>query len=171
MDEGIARKIYQEYKDRLKKYIFRRVDNDSEAEEILQQTLTAAVDSLPLFSGRSSFFTWLCGIANHKITDYYRKKKIKTILFSSFPFLETIASDALGPDEKLEREELKKEVKTVLTALAEGYREILRLKYLEGFSMAEIARTARTSIKAVESKLTRAREAFKKEWALNKLKD
>lgn len=170
MEEAVAQKIYKDNKSRLKKIILWRISDEQEAEEVLQQTMIAAIDSLPLFSGRSSFFTWLCGIANHKIIDYYRRKKIKTVLFSRFPFLETIASEALSPDERLEKEELKKEVKKVLGSLIEGYREILRLKYLEGLSMAEIASLAKTSVKSVESRLSRARQAFKKEWALNKLR-
>jgi RNA polymerase sigma factor (sigma-70 family) len=69
----------------------------------------------------------------------------------------------------LEKEELKKEVKKVLAALAEGYGEILRLKYIEGLSMAQIAAKVKISVKAVESKLSRARGAFRKEWVLSKL--
>lgn len=149
---------------RLKNYISYKVSDQRDAEEILQETLIAASDSLPLFKGHSSFFTWLCGIANHEIADFYRKKKIKTILFSHFPFLETIASEALTPDEKLEKEELRKEVRKVLAALSEGYREILRLKYLEGLTVSQIAQKLKTSFKAVESRLTRARETFKKIW-------
>jgi RNA polymerase sigma-70 factor (ECF subfamily) len=156
---------------KLKKYVFKKVSNQEEAEEIFQDVLVSASDSLSLFKGKSSFFTWLCGIANHEIADFYRKKKIKTILFSHFPFLETLASEALNPDEKLEKEELRKEVRKVLAALSEGYREVLRLKYLEGLSMAEIAKKAKTTVKAVESKLSRAREAFKKRWlVVNRLR-
>lgn len=149
---------------RLKNYVFKKVSDKEEAEEIFQDVLVSAVDSLPLFKGKSSFFTWLCGIANHEIVDFYRKKKIKTILFSHFPFLETLASEALTPDEKIEKQELKKEVEKVLSVLSEGYREILRLKYIEELSMKEIAKKTKKTVKAVESKLTRARQAFKKIW-------
>jgi RNA polymerase sigma-70 factor (ECF subfamily) len=153
----------------LRNYIFKKVRDKDEAEEIFQEVLISATGSLSLFRGRSSFFTWLCSIANHKIVDFYRKKRLKTLLFSRFPFLEALASEILMPDEKLEKEELKKEVKKVLAALAEGYGEILRLKYIEGLSMAQIAAKVKISVKAVESKLSRARGAFRKEWVLSKL--
>lgn len=148
----------------LKNYVFQKVSDNSEAEEIFQEVLVDASDSLLLFRQESSFFTWLCGIANHEIADYFRKKKLKTILFSHFPFLETIASEALNPDEFAEKEELRKEVKKVLAALSEGYGEVLRQKYIDGLSMKEIAKKAKTTIKAVESKLSRAREAFRDRW-------
>lgn len=157
-------KFDQEILTRLRNYVFKKVLGTNEAEEIFQEVLASATDSLALFQGKSQFFTWLCGIANHEIADFYRKKKIKTVLFSHFPFLETIASEALTPDETLEKEELRKEVKKVLAVLSEGYGEVLRQKYIDGLSMKEIAKKAKTTIKAVESKLTRAREAFRKRW-------
>lgn len=157
-------KFTQEDLLRLRHYIFKRISDKEEAEEIFQDVLVSANDSLPLFRRESSFLSWLCAIANHEIVDYYRKKKLKTVLFSRFPFLETIASEALGPDEKLEKEELRKEVKKVLATLSEGYREILRLKYIDELSMKQIARLVKTTVKAVESKLGRAKKEFKKKW-------
>ncbi len=156
-------------KKRLASFIAQRVRDEDEAEEILEETLIAASQSLPTFKGRSSFFTWLCGIANHEIADFYRKKKIKLFLFSHFPFLEDLVSEALGPEEELLEEELRKEVKQVLSRLTEGYSLILRLKYYQGLSMGEIAKSLGLTVKAVESKLSRAREAFRIEWLENEL--
>ena len=150
---------------KIKRYILSRVSDCHYAEEILQETLLAASLSYPNFKGNSSFFTWLCGIANHEIADFYRRKKIKTILFSHFPFLEDLASQALAPDEDFEKQELRKEVKHILSCLSEGYGKILRLKYYHGMSMVEIAHELKTTVKAVESKLSRAREAFRKQWS------
>jgi len=153
---------------RLRNYILKRVQSSEDAEDILQESLISASQSLPSFAGQSSFFTWLCGIANHEIADFYRKKKIKVFLFSHFPFLENLVSEALGPEEELLKEELRKEVKQVLSRLTEGYALILRLKYYHCLSMAEIAVKLNLTIKAVESKLSRAREAFRIEWLKQK---
>ena len=70
----------------------------------------------------------------------------------------------MTPEEELEKRELRKEVKTILTGLTEGYAEILRLKYYQGLSMVEIAQKLKTTVKAVESKLSRARVAFREKW-------
>lgn len=149
---------------KLKKYISQKVGDENDIEEILQETLISASQSLPTFSGQSSFFTWLCGIANHEIADFYRKKRIKTFLFSHFPFLEEIVSQALGPEEELLEKEMRKEVKKVLDRMSEGYSLILRLKYYQSLSMEEIAKKLGVTAKAVESRLSRAREAFRIEW-------
>ena len=155
---------------KLKNYVFSKVFDRHEAEEVLQETLISIHESFPFFKGNSSFLTWACGIANHEVADFYRKKKIKTLLFSHFPFLENIVSEALSPVESpvenLEKQEIRKEVKKVLSDLSEGYSQILRLKYYHGMSVIEIAQKLKTTVKAVESRLSRAREAFRRNWTV-----
>ncbi|MGB9637542.1 MAG: RNA polymerase sigma factor [Microgenomates group bacterium] len=152
---------------RLKKYIFFKVSDSYEAEEILQETLIAAHESYPFFKGKSSFFTWLCAIANHEIADFYRKKKIKTILFSRFPWLDNLVSEALGPEQELLKKEFEQEVGRTLLHLGEGYREVLRLKYYQGLKVIEIAKKLNESTKAIESRLGRARKAFAQAFTTN----
>lgn len=161
-----TREIYQKYEARLRGFIAQKVSDEQDVEEILQDTFVSAFDSSPTFSGRSSFFTWLCGIAKHEIADFYRKRKIKTILSSRFPFLEGLADQALGPEEELIEAELKREIRAVFRKLSEGYREVLRLKYIDGYSVAQIAEELGTTFKAVESRLFRARKAFAKIWEI-----
>jgi len=150
---------------KLKKFIEQRVGNLEEAEEIWQETLISANECLALYSGKSSFFTWLCGIAKHEINDFYRKKRIKTILFSRLPWLENLATEALGPEQILLQREAIKKVKTSLRSLNEGYQQVLRLKYYQGLSVKEIARQLNETVKAIESRLTRARKAFAQAFA------
>jgi len=160
----------KENQNKVKKYILSKVSESKDAEEILQETLISASLSYSSFKGNSSFLTWICAIANHEIADFYRKKRIKTILFSRFPFLESIISEALSPEEEFEKNQLRKEVKNILVSLSEGYSEILRLKYYQGLSMGEIAQKMKTTVKAVESRLSRAREAFRHRWIVQSSK-
>jgi len=145
---------------RLKNFIAQRVFDSFEADEILQETLLAAIESLDCFSGRSSFFTWLCGIAKHEIADFYRRKRIKTFLFSHLPWLENLATQALGPEQAFLKKELEVRVKKTMAKLSEGYQEVLRLKYYQGLSVKQIAQCLNETTKAVESRLFRARQAF-----------
>ena len=48
--------------------------NDELAEDIVQDTLVAAIQGAAGFSGRSSVKTWLTGILRHKIVDAIRRK-------------------------------------------------------------------------------------------------
>lgn len=152
--------VYRQYGEQLKRFIRQRVDDEADIAEIFQETMLAAWESRARFQHQSSFFTWLCGIAKHEIADFYRKKKIKTILFSRFPWLESLASQALGPEQALLKKELSAKVWRVMSRLSEGYQQVLRLKYYHGLSVAEIAQQLNETVKAVESRLFRARKAF-----------
>jgi RNA polymerase sigma-70 factor (ECF subfamily) len=154
------RRFYKEYNPRLKGFIQKRVGLKEDVEEILHDTLLSALDSLALFSAKSSLFSWLCGIARHEIADFYRKQKIKTIVFSRLWFIEGFVSKALEPDAKLMRKEYEGQVKQALEMLLPHYREILELKYMDGLSVKQIAQKLGMSFKACESALGRARRAF-----------
>jgi RNA polymerase sigma factor (sigma-70 family) len=60
-----------------------------------------------------------------------------------------------------DREEQAERIARALDALPERYERVLRGKYLEQRSVAELAAEAGESAKAVESLLTRARQAFR----------
>src|SRR6476646_1709777 len=54
-------------------YVLARCGNDvGLAEELSQQTFVAAINQRARFDGRSDIFTWLCGIARHKLADHFR---------------------------------------------------------------------------------------------------
>ena len=152
----------EKYRQRLTKFVRKRVDNFMDVEEIVQDTLISAMDSLPTFKGKSSQFTWLCAIARHEIGDFYRRKKIKQIVFSKCPWLKELVDEALGPELAFQELETKTRILKTFKNISEGYAKILRLKYVEGRSMKEIARKLNLTVKAVESRLTRARLAFQK---------
>ncbi len=151
-----------EYSLPLRGFISRFVKDPQDTQDVLQETLISASESLPMYSGRSSFFTWLCGIARHEIGDFYRKKKIKTFLFSRIPWLEELTAQALGPEQELLKKEFEQKITKTMYGLSEGYREILRLKYYQGLTIVQIAKRLNETVKAVESRLFRARTAFTK---------
>lgn len=158
-------KFYQAHQNKLLIFISKKVANKKDAEEILQDVFISALDSLPLFEFNSSLLTWLKAIAHHETVDFFRRKKLKTIVFSRFPFLERLVDQALSPELALQEKEMKQKILATFKNLSEGYAQILRLKYIEGLSMAEIAQKLGKTVKAVESKLSRARLAFQKEYA------
>lgn len=147
---------------KLLNFIKSKVGDNDEVEEIYQETLISAYESLGRFSGRSTIFTWLVSIARHEIGDYYRKRKIKIFLFSHLPWLENLATEALGPEQELLKKELQTRVIRVMGEIREEYRQVLKLKYYEGFSVLEIAQKLNENTKTIESRLFRARVSFAK---------
>lgn len=154
------RYFYNAYKPRLYSFIKSKIADEADAEEILQDTLLATIEALRDFSFRSRLFTFIFSIANHKVIDFYRRKKIKTVVFSRLPDVEPLVSTLFGPEESLDEELLKQKIKLAFGSITPKYRQILKLKYIYGFSVTEIAEKLSISFKSAESQLFRARQAF-----------
>lgn len=146
----------------------KKIDDGAVVEEMTNDILMAAYNALPNFDGRSTEFSWICGIAKHKVIDYYRKKKLKTILFSTNPIFEEIADKALSPERDALKNELKKEIVKTFKEIRAGYKKILRLKYVDGFRITQIAKMLGLTSKAVESRLHRAKKEFRETWNYDK---
>lgn len=147
-------------------YLRKKIANEEDMEEILQDTFLATIESLRDFSFRCSLFTFICSIANHKVIDYYRRKKLKNIVFSRLPEVESLLATLLGPEEKLDEALLRQKIKETFKTIAPKYEKILKLKYIYGYSVAEIAQRLSISFKSAESQLFRARKSFVANFAL-----
>ncbi len=159
-DKRAAASFYRQYAPQLRRYIASRVAVSEDAEEILQDTLFSFLEGLRDFRKNCSVRTYLFSICQHKVVDFYRKKKLKHILFSQMPQLETLISPLLGPEEELDATLVRDKIRQVLTRLLPIHRQVLVLKYLDHVSVEEIASKLSISFKSAESRLFRARRAF-----------
>ena len=165
-DDVALRELFERYVDRLYSFIYYRVgESTQDAEDILQDTLMTAVTRLKSFQGQSRLYTWLCGIAWHKVEDFYRRQQRleKTMIkaVGSHKVRLGCAQAANPADPFIETLATQQWVHSCLGKLPTHYQAALVLKYARGFSVAEIAQTMDKSPKAVESLLTRARKAFR----------
>lgn len=152
--------FYRRYAPKLSRFIAAKVANPADAEEILQDTLYAFLEAIRDFQGKSNIQTFLFSICNHKVIDYYRRKKLKHAVFSQLPQLEGLISPLISPEEELDAVLIKEKIHAVLGRLLPRHRQILLLKYFDGLSVAEIAKHLTMTFKSVESQLFRARKAF-----------
>lgn len=159
-DERALRAFYQTYRRPLSQFIRSRIANEQDNEELLQDILLGAIDALRDFSFRSSLFTFLCSIAQHKIIDFYRRKKIRHVVFSKIGDVESLLSSLSGPEEALNDEMVRVKIKETFTRIMPMYGKILKWKYVYGYSVEEIAQKLSTTFKSAESQLFRARKAF-----------
>lgn len=158
--------FYQENKNSLFNFIYRQIQNREDAEEVLQDSFLAFIDGLRDFRGQSSLKTFLFSIAKHKTISKLRRKKIKKILFSYLPknLIESLASVLL--EDEIDRQFLVKKIDKIFKKLPNDYALVLRLKYKEGYKVAEVAKRLKLSFSATESLIFRARQAFIKLYAL-----
>jgi RNA polymerase sigma-70 factor (ECF subfamily) len=140
----------------------------SAAEEIVQTTLCRAVRKLDTYRGEAALLTWLTTICRREIATHFasRANAPPMIDFTDeFPevraALESLASSDMRPESALRRKELARLVQIVLDRLPPHYGDALEWKYIDGLSVAEIATRLGVAVKAAESTLTRARNAFR----------
>lgn len=167
-DEASVRLAYQTYADTLYRFILRRLRGSVEdAEEIVNDVFVLAIRYGAGFEGRCSALTWLCSLARGCISDRRRaeasvrripRERVMAIEDESKRLLRKVHDPSLTPDllaEQLDRVQL---VQALLDTLTPDQREAVVLRYVEGFSVIEIAHLLKRSSKAVERLLERAKE-------------
>lgn len=165
-DEEALEKLYFKYSQRLSCFISCFVTAYEDAQDILQSTFISALSSLDAYQDKSQFFTWLCGIARHKVGDYFRM--LRKHGHSS---VELVGESRIGsmhrgseysPEDWLIDKEFSNQVRTVIGMLPEHYQRLLIEKYIHGKTLKELAADQVLTEKAVESQITRARKLFKR---------
>ncbi|KKU88054.1 hypothetical protein A3A64_04680 [Candidatus Gottesmanbacteria bacterium RIFCSPLOWO2_01_FULL_48_11] len=152
--------FYRTYQPKLSRFIRGKINNPEDCDEILQDTLYAFLEAIRDFHGKSNIQTFLFAICQHKVIDFYRRRRLKHFVFSQVPQLETLISPLLNPEQEFDVTLLKEKIARVFAGLLPQYRQILKLKYVEDRSVSDIARKLAISFKSAESQLFRARKAF-----------
>ncbi|MFN3334496.1 MAG: RNA polymerase sigma factor [Caldilinea sp.] len=129
-------------------YLRHNVPTVEDAEDVLGETMIAAVRALKDFDGRASLSTFVFSLAYRKIADFWRKRQETEAL------LEQQRSPLSVDSESLEFAE-------VLDRLPELSKQALILRYHVGLSVGEIAQVIDRSYKGTESLLSRARQQLR----------
>ena len=153
--------FYKTYSPQLLKYLQKKLPSKEDAEEILNDIFLAAIDELAFFEKKSSIKTWVFKIARNKLVDFYRKRKIKSVLLSQTPFLEIIANEINQPEFQFEKNKIRDRIEKAFYNISLHYQKILHLHYEEHISVKELAIILDLSFKATESLLFRARKSFR----------
>ena len=158
--EAEFRAFYDQALPRIYGYLHDRCGgDDAVAEELTQQTFVAAVRKRSRFDGRSEPMTWLTAIARHKLADHFRRlereerRRVRLVA----------RQIEIRPDDpSWIRGEDRSAVVRALSALPALQRAVLVLHYTDGLSVREMARELGKSESAIESLMSRAREAFRR---------
>jgi RNA polymerase sigma-70 factor, ECF subfamily len=155
-DESAWQTWYSETFDPLYEYILWRCGRQrDQADEIAQETWLTAVRSIRHFDpGQGSFLAWLRGLAANVLRHHLRQRgRLRQ------------REQAAGRSSAAESPQLDGQsddrIAATLDALPERQEAVLRAKYLDGLSVAEIAAQWNETPKAIESLLSRARQAFR----------
>ena len=133
-------------------------------EDITQETWLVAVRRIRTFDPiQGPFAKWLCGIAANLLRNHFRARQAVTN--------QALPERIAAADADIERRERFDRCARALAELPERYEAVLRAKYLDQRSVAEIALAWGESLKAIESLLSRARQAFRTAYGLREPDD
>lgn len=157
--------IMERWKNRLVAYLYRFTGNEAAALDLAQETFVRLYQGRLKFREGSPFPGWIFGIAANLARNHLRWRQRHPTL--PMEEAEEGASVSEGdPSLSAEASEREKAVREAIAALPPDLREALVLAEYEHFSHAEIATIAGCSAKAVERRVSRAREILRKELTL-----
>lgn len=168
-DQRAFDRFFDENFARLYRFALARLRGDSTAaEEIAQATMARAIRKLATYRAESAMFTWLCAICRNEMSDWLRKQgryREHIVLIEDFPEVRAAvdsvtASADLGPEAGYERIEANRLIQVALDRLPPKYGDVLEWKYVEGYTVREIAARLDIGQEAAQSLIARAKRAF-----------
>ena len=134
----------------MKGICLRYSNNETEAEDLLQESFIKAFNKLDTFNNNGALGGWLRKIAVNTALEHYRKNKNKAVV------LDLNQVDSLIPDnaiENLELEDLLKKIQSLPT----GFRTVFNLYAVEGYNHREIGEMLSISEGTSKLQYSRAR--------------
>jgi RNA polymerase sigma-70 factor, ECF subfamily len=171
------------HRDYLYRFAIRRVGDPALADDLVQETFLAALQSAKTkaagadasqagtFGGRSSYRVWLAGILKHKLADVMRERCRYVAINAEDPEREqdemnaamvaSGAGDAAdNPQHVCERSELFDQINAALVKLPPGVAEVFMAREVEGETTASIAARSGLSEANIWVRVHRARKAL-----------
>lgn len=133
--EAALASLYEDYYDRVVRYIFVRVGNQTEAEDLAGEVFLRALRSLWSFEGqREQMQAWLFKIAHNIVVDHFRKRSKQKVV----PIDAMEVPDRLNLEEAVENKLQMERLSEALKQLTPAQREVIGLRFFAGLSSAEV---------------------------------
>ncbi|WDR04532.1 RNA polymerase sigma factor [Devosia rhodophyticola] len=170
-NETAIRKLIKANNQRLFRIAWGVVRNDSEAEDVVQETYVRAFTHLDGFLGTARFSTWLTRIALNDAIGRVRKRRPMTDLDAlenagmADPGLAALQPISLAPgtaDSEVDRTQMRTLLENAISQLPETFRLVFLMRDVEGCSVNETAEQLGLKPETVKTRLHRARQALRR---------
>jgi len=129
--------LYDRHVAAIYRYVYYRVRDDAEAEDLTSDVFTRALKAMPRYEPRQAFLAWLYRIARNAVIDRARKGN-RQVSFEDA--LEHPGVDKIvEPDAEILAHSDSATLRDALQKLTPLQREVVVLRFLEGYSTLEIA--------------------------------
>ena len=167
--------LVRRYESKVYTVAYRFLGNHADASDLAQETFLRLYQALPRFRGDSSFMTWLYHITANACRDEIRRQQRYHVVSldaetgnSGTQAISQVPSRAPSPEEAAEQKEFNEVVQLCLNNLSEEHRLVLVMREIQDMSYEEIANVMKCSLGTVKSRLSRARQAFKEKFSVQK---
>lgn len=167
-DEVAIRSIMQANNRRLYRLARGILRNDSEAEDVVQETYVRALTHLQDFRGDSSLATWLSRIAMNEALGRLRRQRPGVELSSLPPgtleaqiiqFPNSATSE--DPEKTMAQREIQRVVEHAIDELPDNFRIVFITRVIEGMNVEETAEILGLKPETVKTRLHRARSMLR----------
>jgi RNA polymerase sigma-70 factor (ECF subfamily) len=164
-DRGALERLLARHQAAVYRFGAKMCRDEEDAKDVLQETMIAAVRSIPEFRGTSAVSTWLYAIARSFCIKKRRTSKFAPERMESLEAQPEQAARVVdarrSPEDDAAGRQLRSALEAAISELEPMYREVLVLRDVEGPSAAEVAEITGASVEAVKSRLHRARTAVR----------
>lgn len=140
---------------RLYRMVYAWSHNSAVAEDVVQEAMIKALNSVDTVKNIEALDGWLFRILSNCFIDYCRKQR-EEVLIDESRLVEQIT-----PETVFSQNEMLSEVRSAIASLPFKHRQVLTLIDIENFSYAEVARIVDAPLGTIMSRLNRARQSLK----------
>jgi RNA polymerase sigma-70 factor (ECF subfamily) len=160
--EHQAAEIWQQVHERLRAFIAKRVGNESEADDLLQEVFMRVHRHIDELREPDRLVSWVFQITRHVLIDYYRAPGRRRELPSgSAEDMAPMHSDLLEEPEAVAGLELSGCLRPMIERLQPEYRQAVTLIELEGLTQKQAADRLGLSLPGMKSRVQRGRKQLK----------
>ena len=142
--------LYERYVDRIYNYVYYRVGNAHDAEDLTARVFFRALAHIDTYRDHGApFAAWLYRIAHNLVANWHRDRSRRRDI--RLDDLVGLAERGDGPEHLAERSEEARVLLAAIAALPAERQQVLILKFAEGMSNVEIARVMGRTEGAVKS--------------------
>ncbi len=159
LDEAALSSLYSTYYPRIYNYAFLQLGDIHAAEDLASEVMLKLLESIKKYRFRGTpFSAWVFRIARNRLIDLHRRRKRRGEVNLSEP----LASMQIGPQTLAERALDRGQLQLALKYLTDEQRQVIVLKFIEGFDNASVARILGRSDGAIKSLQHRALNSLRR---------
>ncbi|MEO0249985.1 MAG: sigma-70 family RNA polymerase sigma factor [candidate division WOR-3 bacterium] len=129
--------LYEQYLDRIYRYIAARVGDGTMAEDLTSEVFLKALENLSRYRPSAPFAAWIFTIAHHTVASHFRQRPV--MIGYHEPFFDRASSGNVFPPQREGPDDDLAQLHQLLARLDEEDRELLRLRFAGGLTYREAA--------------------------------